>query len=78
MTIWHAKGIPHRTLFWAGDTFAPKLLVQDRHGQQVTAQQCLQNAFLDMFEVLARSVSDLDGVIGFEVALSYIVRLSIY
>jgi hypothetical protein len=32
-------------------------------------QQFLQNSFLDMFEVLARAVGDLDGVLGFEVSL---------
>lgn len=58
-----------RTCFWAGDTFAPKLLVKDHKNQSVPIQQYLQNAFLDMFEVLVKSVSDLKGVIGFEVGL---------
>ncbi|KAF8237581.1 glycoside hydrolase family 5 protein [Tricholoma matsutake] len=54
------------TLFWGGDTFAPKLLVKDRRGVDVPIQQFLQNSFLDMFEVLARAIGDLDGVLGFE------------
>ncbi|KAF9457906.1 glycoside hydrolase [Collybia nuda] len=54
------------TLFWGGDTFAPKLLVKDAQGNGVPIQQFLQNAFLDMFELVARTVGDLDGVIGFE------------
>ncbi|KAJ7672413.1 glycoside hydrolase [Mycena polygramma] len=54
------------TLFWAGDTFAPKLLIKDRHGNEVPVQQFLQNAFLDSWEVLVKAVGDLDGVLGFE------------
>ncbi|KAK7052960.1 hypothetical protein VNI00_004280 [Paramarasmius palmivorus] len=54
------------TLFWAGDTFAPKLNINDRHGRPVPAQQYLQNAFLDMCEVLVKAVGDLETVIGFE------------
>ncbi|KAJ7243602.1 glycoside hydrolase [Mycena haematopus] len=54
------------TCFWAGNTFAPKLLVKDRHGNDVPIQQFLQNAFLDMWEVLAKAVGDLDAVLGFE------------
>jgi hypothetical protein len=52
-----------RTCFWAGDTFAPKLRVRDG----VPVQRFLQDAFLDMWEVVARAVGDLDGVLGFEV-----------
>ncbi|KAJ7178177.1 glycoside hydrolase [Mycena filopes] len=54
------------TCFWAGDAFAPKLLVKDRAGNEVPVQQFLQNAFLDMYEVLAKAVGDLDAVVGFE------------
>ncbi|KAJ7206511.1 glycoside hydrolase [Mycena pura] len=54
------------TCFWAGDTFAPKLLVKDRDGNEVPVQQFLQNAYLDMSEMLAKTVGDLDAVIGFE------------
>ncbi|GLB45923.1 putative cellulase (glycosyl hydrolase family 5) [Lyophyllum shimeji] len=46
------------TLFWAGDTFAPKLLVKDKHGKSVPIQQFLQNAYLAMSELLARTVGD--------------------
>ncbi len=60
-----------RTLFWGGDAFAPKLKLRNKHGEEVSAQQFLQDAFLDMFEVLARAVGDLEGVIGFEVSLSW-------
>lgn len=52
------------TLFWGGDMFAPKLRIGD-----VSAQQFLQDRFLDMFEQIAKAVGDLEGVIGFEVSL---------
>ncbi|KAF7288945.1 Glycoside hydrolase family 5 protein [Mycena indigotica] len=54
------------TCFWAGDTFTPKLLVEDRHGKHVPVQQFLQNAYIDMSVELAKAVGDLDAVIGFE------------
>ncbi|KIJ98592.1 glycoside hydrolase family 5 protein [Laccaria amethystina LaAM-08-1] len=54
------------TCFWAGATYAPKLLVKDRHGKEVSIQEYLQSAFLDMWELVARSVGDLEGVLGFE------------
>ncbi|KAF7319648.1 Glycoside hydrolase family 5 protein [Mycena chlorophos] len=54
------------TCFWAGDTFAPKLLVKDRDGKQVPLQQFLQNAYIDMSVMLAKAVGDLEAVIGFE------------
>ncbi|KAF9452093.1 glycoside hydrolase family 5 protein [Macrolepiota fuliginosa MF-IS2] len=50
------------TVFWGGDVFAPKLTVKDG----VSIQQFLQNAFLDMWGILARAVGDLEGVIGFQ------------
>ncbi|KAI0293137.1 glycoside hydrolase family 5 protein [Multifurca ochricompacta] len=50
------------TCFWAGDVFAPKLRVRDG----VSIQRFLQDAFLDMWEAVARAVGDLDGVLGFE------------
>jgi hypothetical protein len=53
----------HRTCFWAGDTFAPKLRVRDH----VPIQRFLQDAFLDMWETVVRAIGDLDSVIGFEV-----------
>lgn len=34
---------------------------------EVSIQDFLQGAFLDMFDVLVRAVSDLEAVIGFEV-----------
>ncbi|KDR76952.1 hypothetical protein GALMADRAFT_246095 [Galerina marginata CBS 339.88] len=54
------------TCFWAGDIFAPKLLVKNKHNQEVPIQQFLQNSFLDMWEMVVRAVGDLDGVIGFQ------------
>ncbi len=56
-----------RTLFWAGDIFAPKLLVQNGRGQAVPVQQFLQGAFLDMWAIVAQAVGDLEGVLGFQV-----------
>ena len=56
-----------RTCFWAGDTFAPKLKIKARNGQQVPVQQYLQTAYLNMFEVVASKLGDLDGVLGFQV-----------
>ena len=56
-----------RTLFWAGDVFAPKLRIRTREGREMSAQQFLQSAFLDMWEVVARNLGDLDAVLGFEV-----------
>ncbi|KAJ7700479.1 glycoside hydrolase [Mycena rosella] len=53
------------TCFWAGDTFAPKLLIK-RNGVDVPVQQFLQNAFLDMSAELAKAVGDLPAVLGFE------------
>ncbi|GJE93053.1 glycoside hydrolase family 5 protein [Phanerochaete sordida] len=55
------------TCFWAGDTFAPKLHVKDAHGTETSIQQFLQSAFLGSWEMLVKSVGDLDGVIGFEI-----------
>ncbi|KAJ7291517.1 glycoside hydrolase superfamily [Mycena rebaudengoi] len=54
------------TCFWAGDAFAPKLLIKGRDGTPVPVQQYLQNAFLDMSEMLVKAVGDLDAVVGFE------------
>ncbi|KAF8802038.1 glycoside hydrolase [Phlegmacium glaucopus] len=52
------------TCFWAGDIFAPKLLVKNRHNQEVPIQQFLQNAFLDMWDMVVSAVGDLEGHIG--------------
>ncbi|OSC99248.1 glycoside hydrolase family 5 protein [Trametes coccinea BRFM310] len=54
------------TCFWAGDMFAPKLRVQSRDGSEVSIQQFLQESFLSMWELVARTVGDLEAVIGFE------------
>ncbi|KAG6840292.1 hypothetical protein C0991_007685 [Blastosporella zonata] len=54
------------TLFFAGDTFAPKVKVKDKNGELVPIQQFLQNAYLAMSERLAQTVGDLSGVLGFE------------
>ena len=63
-----------RTCFWAGDTFAPKLRVKSKDSKEMSVQQFLQNAFLDMWETVARTVGDLDGVIGFEVRECVLTR----
>lgn len=56
------------TCFWGGDTFTPKLRVKDPKGDaEIGIQQMLQDAFLDAWEVLVKTVGDLDGVLGFEV-----------
>ncbi|KAF9477640.1 glycoside hydrolase [Pholiota conissans] len=54
------------TLFWAGDIFAPKLRVKNRHNQEVPIQQFLQRAFFDMWEQVVQAVGDLEGVLGFQ------------
>lgn len=59
----------HRTCFWAGDTYAPKLKIKARDGRVLPVQQYLQGAFLDMFDVVAAKLGDIDGVMGFEVCL---------
>ncbi len=53
------------TLFWGGEIFAPKLLVE---GQNI--QTYLQSKFLDAWAELAKVVGHLDSVIGFEVELN--------
>ncbi|KAI0703877.1 glycoside hydrolase family 5 protein [Cerioporus squamosus] len=55
------------TCFWAGDTFAPKLKLKAPDGREVSVQQFLQESFLNMWEVIARTLGDLEAVIGFEV-----------
>lgn len=56
-----------RTCFWAGDAFAPKLLTKGKHGDAISVQQFLQDAYLDMSEMVVKAVGDLEGVVGFEV-----------
>ncbi|KAG0340879.1 hypothetical protein BG004_006236 [Podila humilis] len=50
------------TLFWAGDTFAPKKMYQ---GEPI--QQFLQNRYLECYKHLAKRLSHLDAIVGFEV-----------
>jgi hypothetical protein len=60
------------TCFWGGDTFASKLKVPDpMGGAEIGIQKMLQDAFLNAWEVLVKTVGDLDGVIGFEVGFSF-------
>ncbi|TFK28296.1 cytoplasmic protein [Coprinopsis marcescibilis] len=54
------------TLFWAGETFAPKLLVKSANGEMVSIQRFLQDHFLAMWEQIVRAVGDLEGVLGFQ------------
>ncbi|KIK98867.1 glycoside hydrolase family 5 protein [Paxillus rubicundulus Ve08.2h10] len=55
------------TCFWAGDTFAPKLKITAPNGDVKSVQQYLQDAFLDMYTLVAQTLGDVDGVLGFEV-----------
>ncbi|KAK4047845.1 hypothetical protein OIV83_005188 [Microbotryomycetes sp. JL201] len=66
------------TVFWAGDTFAPKRTVARslhkgdwgrgaQDGEQVGLQQFLQQSMIGAFEALATHLRDCDAVIGFEV-----------
>ena len=50
------------TCFWAGDVFAPKLMV---HG--VPIQKYLQDRYLAAWELLAKTVGCLEGVLGYQV-----------
>lgn len=50
------------TLFFGGDTFAPKATYQG-----TPIQQFLSQCFIDAFAHLAHRLSDLDAVLGFEV-----------
>lgn len=47
--------------------FAPKLRVKGADGREVSIQQFLQGAFLNMWELVVKTVADLEAVIGFEV-----------
>ncbi|EMD36757.1 glycoside hydrolase family 5 protein [Gelatoporia subvermispora B] len=55
------------TCFWAGDIFAPKLKVKDQVGEEVHIQTFLQTCFLNMWEKVAETVGNLEGVLGFEI-----------
>ncbi|KAJ3764474.1 glycoside hydrolase family 5 protein [Lentinula raphanica] len=54
------------TCFWAGDAFAPKLSITNKNGESISVQKFLQDAYLDMSEMLVKAIGDLQGVIGFE------------
>ena len=56
-------------MFWAGDTFAPKLKIKAKNGTEMSVQQYLQGAFLNMNDVVAKKLGNLEGVLGFEVSL---------
>jgi len=69
----------HRTCFWGGDTFAPQLKIRTDNGKEVPVQQFLQDAYLNMWEVVVKTLADLDCVVGFDVGSPcefYILRLS--
>lgn len=54
------------TLFWAGEMFAPKMLV-DRNGEKVHVQTFLQDAYLDCYDWLVNGLNGLEGIVGFEI-----------
>ena len=58
----------HRTCFWGGDAFAPQLRIRTKDGEEVPVQQFLQDAYLNMWEVVVKAFADLDCVIGFDVS----------
>ena len=47
--------------------FAPKLKLKAQDGRELSVQQFLQETFLNMWEVVAKTLGDLEAVIGFEV-----------
>ncbi|KAJ3529087.1 hypothetical protein NMY22_g9143 [Coprinellus aureogranulatus] len=55
------------TLFWAGEAFAPKLVVKDVKGNEVNIQTYLQEHFLNMFDEIVKATGDLEAVIGYEI-----------
>ncbi|KAJ3722722.1 glycoside hydrolase family 5 protein [Lentinula guzmanii] len=57
---------PCGTCFWAGDAFAPKLSTSNKKGDAISVQKFLQDAYLDMSEMVVRAVGDLEAVVGFE------------
>jgi hypothetical protein len=61
----------HRTCFWGGDTFAPQLKIKTEGGKEVPVQQFLQDAYLNMWEVVIKTLADLDCVVGFDVGPCY-------
>jgi hypothetical protein len=57
------------TCFWAGDTFAPQLLIKANDGAKLPVQQYLQDAFLDMWEKVIETLADLEAIAGFQACL---------
>jgi hypothetical protein len=62
-----ALNLIRRTCFWGGDAFAPQLKVKIKDGTEVPVQQFLQDAYLNMWELVVKTLADLDCVIGFDV-----------
>lgn len=60
----------HSTCFWGGDAFAPQLKVKTKDGEELPVQQFLQDAYLNMWEVVLKTLTDLDCVAGFDVGSS--------
>ena len=60
--------LTRRTCFWGGDAFAPQLRIKTKDGKEVPVQQFLQDAYLNMWEVVVKALADLDCVIGFDVS----------
>lgn len=58
----------YRTCFWGGDAFAPQLRVKTKDGEEVPVQQFLQEAYLNMWEIVVKTLADLDCVVGFDVS----------
>lgn len=48
--------------------FAPKMKTKTTDGREVSIQQFLQDSFLNMWDVIARTLGNLEAVIGFEVS----------
>lgn len=76
------SGVPRSTLFYAGKTFAPSLMVNTRTGlpshvsppsapyqddEEQNIQDFLQDRYMGMFERLVDALQGVDGVLGFEV-----------
>lgn len=48
-------------------------MVKDKAGKDVSIQQFLQDAYLNMWDMVARAVGDLEGVIGFQVCFLSVI-----
>jgi hypothetical protein len=51
--------------------FTPKLLVKDKNNQDIPVQEFLQNTFLDMWDMVVRTIGDLEGVVGLQVGNTF-------